>query len=84
MVGTNAHHPASLPSLSECHFPNNVEFFNRIAEQRTVGCIGLYDRRESLIAIPLGGDKRDQALVIGQSLQLYWCLANIDHHPVDL
>lgn len=33
---------------------------------------------------PLAGDEWDQALLIGQFLQLYGCLANVDHHPVDL
>jgi hypothetical protein len=34
VVGTKTHHPASLPPISACHFPYNVEFFNRIAENQ--------------------------------------------------
>lgn len=38
----------------------------------------------SFLHILLARDKRDQALLIGQFLQLYGCLANIDHNPIDL
>jgi hypothetical protein len=34
-VGTKAHHPASLPPISEYYFSRNVEFFNRIADKPT-------------------------------------------------
>ena len=32
-MGTNIHHPASLPQISEYSFTHNVEFFNRIDEK---------------------------------------------------
>jgi hypothetical protein len=38
----------------------------------------------SFLPSPLAGDKWDQALLIGQFLQLRWRLANVNHHPVDL